>query len=291
MRATVATVLLAWASLGPVASSPAQDAALATGLRQVEEGDFEAAVATLEPVVERSGAGGGRIAAQACLQLAIAHLALDHGPQARTFFRKALDHQPGLRLGPERYSPKVIAAFEEARQERDAALRSSGKHGFGARGLLLAGAGAAAGVGLAILAGSRGSNPGGVRFNGARFSPPAIDCENGAAGVPLAIGIDLEATNDGDQPVRVNSVSTMLIIVSSPLAPGEVGTAESAPATVTPATVDRGTSTLHVRTTLACYNAAGDEPRYNDWLGRATLVTAAGAVTLETSDRLRINIP
>jgi len=38
-------------------------------------------------------------------------------------------------------------------------------------------------------------------------------------------------------------------------------------------------------------NGAGDAPRFNEWSGGITLTTAAGAVNLETADRMRVNIP
>ena len=88
-------------------------------------GDFEGAVATLGPVADRLAAKGGHDAAQACLYLGIAHLALDQRDAARARFREALGHEPSLRLGPDRFSPKVIAAFEDARREREAAARAA----------------------------------------------------------------------------------------------------------------------------------------------------------------------
>jgi hypothetical protein len=50
-------------------------------------------------------------------------------------------------------------------------------------------------------------------------------------------------------------------------------------------------TTLRLQTTLRCSNGTGDEPRFSEWSGRVVLATAAGAVNLETVDRLRVNIP
>jgi hypothetical protein len=48
---------------------------------------------------------------------------------------------------------------------------------------------------------------------------------------------------------------------------------------------------LRIDTTLLCGNGVGDEARFNEWSGRLTLTTSSGLVTLETADRLRVNIP
>jgi hypothetical protein len=73
--------------------------------------------------------------------------------------------------------------------------------------------------------------------------------------------------------------------------PSEVGFASSMATTADPTTFPAGATTLHVRTTLSCGNGVGDPSRFNEWTGRVTLVTASGAFTVETADRLRVNIP
>ena len=150
-----------WPGLAPALAAAAQDPGLAAGIRQVDEGDFEGAVATLGPVADRLSAKGGHDAAQACLYLGIAHLALDQRDAARARFREALGHEPSLRLGPDRFSPKVIAAFEEARREREAAARArsrgptkpEARKSHTGRTVLIAGAAVAAGVGIALRGG------------------------------------------------------------------------------------------------------------------------------------------
>lgn len=280
----------------------ADDPELAAGVRQVDEGDFEGAIVTLEPVVRRLGPAGGHDAAQACLYLGIAHLALDQTQAARALIREALDHEPGLRLGADRYSPKILSAFEEARRERDAATAATrsptpekgpAKKGGHGRALLLAGAGVATGVGVAVAAsgGSSSSPSGGIQFSGARFAPQAVECADGSVDLPIGVGIDVDTSNGGDAAVTVTSVSSVLIIASSPAVPGEVGFASSQPTTASPSSVPSGMFTLHVQTTLRCWNGTGDASRFNEWTGRVTLATAQGAFTVETVDRLRVNIP
>jgi hypothetical protein len=284
----------------PVLAAVAEDPGLTAGIRQVDEGDFEGAVATLGPVADRLSARGGRDAAQACLYLGIAHLALDQRDAARARFREALAHEPSLRLTPDRFSPKVIAAFEEARREREAAARAAepaqgakpaSKKGHAGRTALIAGGAVAAGVGIA-LAGGGGSTPSGgeVAFLGARFGTPVLDCPNGTTAMPLAVAIDLNAENGTGRDVTIGSVSAVLIIVTSPGVPSEVGFATHEPATVVPATLHPGTTALRVQTTLTCANGEGDASRFNEWKGRVTLTTVT-AQTAETADTLRVNLP
>jgi hypothetical protein len=64
------------------------------------------------------------------------------------------------------------------------------------------------------------------------------------------------------------------------------------PATTIPATIATGgRTTVRVDSTLLCDNGPGDSARFNEWSGRVTLTTSAGVFTVETADRLRVNIP
>jgi hypothetical protein len=291
-RATVWTLLAGLSASRGMTAPPVDDPALALGLRQVEEGDFEGAVATLGPVADRLADGPAR--AEACLQLGIAHLALDQRDQALSRFRQALERQPTLRLTPDRFSPKVIAAFEQARREYELARETQRKAGTAAprrklsRAWLLAGAGVAAGGAVALLA-TRGSDA--VRFSGLRFSSPVIECPNGSVGVPLFVNLDFEATNDGQQSAQISNPVATLIMTAAPDAPGEVGKADSKPAVVMPTAFGHGTTTVHVRTSLTCSNGVGGPARYNEWQGRLAFVSASGSVSLQTPDRLRVEIP
>ena len=166
------------------------------------------------------------------------------------------------------------------------------KKGGAGKTLLLAGGGIAAGVAVvAAVGGDPAPAPAGeVRFSGARFATPAIDCPNGVVDQPLPVGLDVDATNPGPS-ATLSAVSSTLIIVARP--PSRARSASPAPPRPRPPprSVPRGTTTLRLQTTLRCSNGTGDEPRFNEWSGRVVLATAAGAVTLETVDRLRVNIP
>jgi hypothetical protein len=292
-------LLLPCSALAMGAPAADEDPDLSTGVRQVEEGDFESAVVTLEPVARRLAPSGGPEAVRAFLYLGIAQVALDQREAARRSFGRALDLDPHLELSPREFSPKVRNALEEVRRERseaqgagEAAATENNGGGSG-KTILLAAAGLAAGVGIAVAAsGDSGSNATGeVRFSGARFFPAAIECPNGVVGLPIAVGVEVDATSSGERSIPLSSVSVTLIIVASPAIPEEVGFASSAPATASPSVVPPGLTTLHLETSLQCSNGPGDAPRFNEWSGRVVLASASGAVTLETVDLLRVNIP
>jgi hypothetical protein len=185
----------------------------------------------------------------------------------------------------------VVAAFEEARQDVKAAAPAK----KGSRlPLVLLGAGAAAGGVIALAAGGGSSPPpsGEVRFTNARFATPVLVCPDGSNGTELALGIDFDATNGTGSAVTLSAISSTLIIVASPVVPSEVGFASSLPTRATPPSLSAGgTVTIRADTTLVCANGTGDAPRFNEWMGRLTVTTPGGAFTLETVDRLRVNIP
>src|SRR5688572_9962457 len=94
MLRAVAHAFLILATLTPAwlraAEPPAAD--LATGIRQVQEGDFETAVVTLQGVTRQLQGQTTRRQelAQAHLYLGIAHVALDQLTEAKASFKAAL---------------------------------------------------------------------------------------------------------------------------------------------------------------------------------------------------------
>ena len=230
-------------------------------------------------------------------------MALDQRSAARERFRLALALDSRLSLGSERYSPKVIGVFEEARRELAAETARAAEAKAGpakpARGgglskavwIGLGVAGVARGIVLATRGRDRGPVVTPARFTGARFGTPVLGCPDGAVDLPLPLNILVDAEG-GSAATAVTSVSAVLIIKESPAFPGEVGFASNAPASVSPQSVPATASvTLRIDTTLLCGNGAGDEARYNVWSGKLTLATSSGLVTLETADTLRVNIP
>lgn len=300
----MAAVLVAVLIAGPL-NAQATDPELATGMRQVSEGDFEGAVLTLDAAARRLAADGTRKAEliQAYVHLGIALVALDQRSAARDRFGLALALDPQLTLGPDRHSPKVIGVFEEARRAAAAetarvaetkASPAKPARGGGSSKAVWVGLGVAAvagGIALATRGNDQGPPATQARFTNTRFGTPVLTCPDGAADQPLAVGILVDAVG-GSTATTVMSVSAVLIIVASPAVPGEVGFASNAEARVSPQSVPANASVpLRIDTTLLCGNGVGDEPRFNEWSGRLTLTTSSGLVTLETADRLRVNIP
>ena len=301
-RAATAVALLALLTPGPLPGQAA-DPELAAGLRQVREGDFEGAVVTLDAVARRLAADKSRRRdlLEAYVNLGVALVALDQRTAAKDRFRLALALDPKLELPSDRYSPKVIGAFAEARRDAtaEAAARAAKgtaepkpKGGSSKLPLVLLGAGGAA-AGVVVLATKGGDASGdGARFIGAAFEPPVVDCPNGDIEKPLTVVITVFAEG-GRSSTMINSVSVMLRIEESPLVPSEKGFASGRPAMIGPTTVPAGSSvSLRVETTLLCTNGEGDTPRYNRWSGHLILSTLGGLVSLDTATPwLQVNIP
>jgi hypothetical protein len=287
VRRLLAIVLASGIVLAPMplpAQSP--DPELAQGVRQVREGDFEGAVTTLESVVRRlsSAPERSRELVQAYVNLGVAYVALDQRDAARSRFGEALARDRNLKLSAAEYSPKVLAVFEEARQRARQAARC-GK-GSKAPYIIAGAAAAAAGVVLATRGGSDAS----ATLSGARFANLVALCPDDSVNVPVPVLILVEA-QAGASSLSIDSAAAQLIIVTSPAAPGEVGFASGQATDVIPKIVASKThATLQVNTMLICNNGPGD-PRFNEWSGRVTLTTSAGVFTVETADRLRVNIP
>jgi hypothetical protein len=174
------SVVLALAFLGasfPAAAQPApSDPEVAKGIRQVDEGDYDAAIVTLDAVSQRLAGDPARVRdlSQAYLYLGIAYVGKGHEAAAKAKFREAVRQIRDLVLSTDKYPPKVIDLFEAAREEVNrtaapaptasapspaAASAPSPKKGGSHKGLiiggvLLAGAGAAVAVG----ASGRGSS-------------------------------------------------------------------------------------------------------------------------------------
>jgi len=269
------------------------ESGVAAGVRQVEEGDFEGAVTTLEAAIARLRGDPQRVRllVQADIQLAVAHTALDHGPQAVQAFSEAITLDPNLRLDPQRFSPKVLRALETAREQ--AARRTAGpvrKSSSGRKAAIVGASIAVAGTAAALAL--RGGGTGAPTFSGARFGTPALDCPNGSDNVHLPFTILVEASNPSGDPVPINSVSTVVTIEVSPAFPGEIGFPSSQPSTVVPSSVPAKQSvTLQISSFLICGNGEGDPGRFNEWSGRVTLTTPAGVVMLTVADRMRVSLP
>ena len=100
------------------------DSDVARGVRPAEEGDYDAAILTLDRAARRLATDPSQTAtlSQAYLYLGIAYLGKGHEAAAKAQFREAISHIRDLTLNPEEFPPKVINLFEAAREEAGAAL-------------------------------------------------------------------------------------------------------------------------------------------------------------------------
>jgi hypothetical protein len=155
-------MLLGSPPLSKAAVVPGSD--LATGIRQVEQGDFGGALMTLDPLVQRLSAQKlGAERAQAQLYAAAAYFGLGQMTSARGKLLEAMKSDPGLRVSAERFPTGLVQMYEQARRAQETSAPSDpdagAKKSNTGKVLLIAGAGAAvAGVAIAIAAGSSNDN-------------------------------------------------------------------------------------------------------------------------------------
>jgi len=124
LRRTLALVLAASLSFPSLvlAQSAATDAEVQRGTRQVEDGDYDAAIVTLDAAARRLTADPSRARdlSQAYLYLGIAYIGKGHEAAAKAKFREAVAQIKDLTLSPDKFPPKVIDLFEAARAEERA---------------------------------------------------------------------------------------------------------------------------------------------------------------------------
>lgn len=150
----------------------ASDPDVAKGIQQVEEGDYDAAILTLDRAARRLATDPEKteILSFAYLYLGIAYLGKGHEAAAKAKFRDAISQIKDLTLSPEEYPPKVINLFEAAREEAAESPESTPvaeepepveKKGGSKTALVLigVGGGAAAAAAVALGGGSDDSTP------------------------------------------------------------------------------------------------------------------------------------
>jgi hypothetical protein len=158
-RILAAFVTLALGAASLPAAANVSDPDVAKGIRLVEEGDYDAAIFILDGAARRMLAEPSAAdLPQAFLYLGIAYVAKGHVSAAKIKFREALARVGDLSLSPDRFPPKIIDVFEEARADMSKTSRSAGKGGKG-KTVLLVGGVLAAGAGVAVAAsGSNGKS-------------------------------------------------------------------------------------------------------------------------------------
>ncbi|HYU43812.1 MAG TPA: tetratricopeptide repeat protein [Vicinamibacteria bacterium] len=232
-KPSVVVVLAVWLALGPgLVAAQSNEPDLAAGIRQVEDGDYSAAVITLDRAaraVENQKERAHELA-RAYLYLGIAYVGLGSETSARARFRDALAQSRDLRLDPEQFPPKVIELFEKAREENrvpapnaaspaPTSAPASGGKKKSKTPLILIGLGGAAAAGVAVAAGGGGGGTASTSATVPATAPAANKTEtfNGSISdgcnsdtvtyrfVPNAAGT-LEATlawTDRDHPITM----------------------------------------------------------------------------------------
>jgi len=157
----------------PAAAQPApSDSEVVKGIRQVDEGDYDAAIVTLDAASRRLAGDPARVRdlSQAYLYLGIAYVGKGHEAAAKAKFREAVRQIKDLVLSTDKYPPKVIDLFEAAREEVNRAAPAPSasapsasapapappaKKGASHKGLIIGGV-VLAGAGVAVAAAGGG---------------------------------------------------------------------------------------------------------------------------------------
>jgi len=154
--------LAALAAFAPGLAAPA-DPQLDQGMRQVQEGELQPGIATLEGVVQRleHTAAARHEVALAHVWIAIARLGLNQSNLARTSMAAAVQADPTLSLGADEFPPQVVLLFEDVRSQAASVAAApsaapAAKKKGGGKGLLIGGAVAVVGGGAALAAGGGG---------------------------------------------------------------------------------------------------------------------------------------
>jgi hypothetical protein len=180
LRQTLALGLAASLLWAPIVAGQAvtSDPEVLRGIRQVEDGDYDPAIVTLDAVARRLAGDPARTRdlSQAYLYLGIAYIGKGHEAAAKAKFREAVAQIKDLTLSPDKFPPKVIDLFEAAREEARVQAQSAApaptttlpaaaaappsKKGGGGKTILIIAGLAAAGGGVALAAGGKGGSSG-----------------------------------------------------------------------------------------------------------------------------------
>jgi hypothetical protein len=188
LRPTLALILAASLIGTPLvhAQPVTADAELQRGIRQVEDGDYDPAIVTLDAAARRLAGDPTRVRdlSQAYLYLGIAYIGKGHEAAAKAKFREAVAQIKDLTLSADKFPPKVIDLFEAARAEAQAqsapvpaaapsaAPAASAKKGGSGKTILIVGGLAAVGGGVALAAGGGGGGSSGSGSTGGGGSTP-----------------------------------------------------------------------------------------------------------------------
>jgi S1-C subfamily serine protease len=119
MRQGIGGIVAAALLLAGGATARAQDAEVARGVKQIEQGDPQGGLETLDAAVRRlsTAPDAADELARAHLHMGIAYAALDQEKAAHASFREALQLRRQLTLDPQRFPRRTLRIFEEALRE------------------------------------------------------------------------------------------------------------------------------------------------------------------------------
>jgi hypothetical protein len=128
------------------------------GVVQVNEGQYDAAIFTLDAAARRLAASNDnpQQLSQAYLYLGIAYLAKGRESAAEARFRDALDQMHSLQLPPDKFAQRIVDVFEKARATRaatggGAAPSQNMEPHYGSAKTFAVAGGAVAATGLVLL--------------------------------------------------------------------------------------------------------------------------------------------
>ena len=193
MKRKVLGSVLALGFLGSVVGVHGQvtsDPEVAKGIKQVDEGEYDGAILTLDTAARRLSGDPSRVKdlSQAYLYLGIAYVGKGHEAAAKAKFREAVRQIKDMSLSPDKFPPRVIDLFEAAKEEAGRAPAAAAsvaaapaKKGGSKKGLIIGGAVlAAAGGGVAIAAGGGGNGAAGSNSvcSAQTFGPLALSLDD-----------------------------------------------------------------------------------------------------------------
>jgi Tfp pilus assembly protein PilF len=187
------------------------DPEVAKGIQQVEQGDYDAAIFTLDSAARRLSADPKKSQelSEAYLYLGIAFLGKGHEAAAKAKFREAVKQIKDLTLSPDKFAPRVINLVEAAKAEAGAtaagakpatAAAPAKKGGGSGKVLLIAGLGVAAAGGVALAAGGGGGGTSNGSPSGGTPCPPTSQNRSGTLVQPVDNGAELFGTAREDGP-------------------------------------------------------------------------------------------
>jgi hypothetical protein len=227
------------------ASGQSVEADLSTGIRQVREGDFDAALLTLDSVVKRLSAQPGptKDLARAYTYLAIAYVGLAQQETAKSKFLEAWKADRTMTLSPKEFPPNIIQFFEDTKKESQeraktertttpsagpapspaATTQTAEKKGGGHTGLILLGVGGVAAAGIAIAAAGKGGSststlvpsvPSAVIH--VNIDPnPITAVSSGDASFPWDFRFNLEIFDSGGVGFTITQIETVVASATS----------------------------------------------------------------------------